>query len=194
MAYCANCGAYIPDGESKCVACGYVAGSAAAAQAQKAENDSAKTDFMKEYEKQKAENKAKSEQWAQQANVNAHHSTAHSTSQNVGGTPTAQKTAYTGNAGSDAAKSKVFSILSYFGILCLLPFLFAPRDEFAKFHGKQGVVLLIFSLLIDLVSSLSTIAALLQIARLYLMIKGIINASQGKKEYLPYIGQLADKF
>ena len=36
MAYCSNCGAYLPDGETVCVACGAVTGSASASGASQA--------------------------------------------------------------------------------------------------------------------------------------------------------------
>ena len=190
MAYCSNCGAYIPDGETVCVACGNN-GASQAAQAQATAQAPNDDNFRKEYEKQQEANKEKSEQWAQQAGVP--HSGS-STSQNTGGTPTASKPAESGKTVSSESSSKVFAILSYFSVLCLLPFICCPQDEFAKFHGKQGILLLILSLLVDLLSGMSVIATLLYVARIYLMIKGIMNAASGKMEKLPYIGQFADKF
>lgn len=193
MAYCSNCGAYIPDGETKCVACGHVVGASDAAQAVQQAPGALNDDALREeYEKKQEEIKNQSEQWAQQAGVQ--HSGS-STSQNTGGTPTASKPAESGYADyRDQRRSRIFAGLSYVGIFCLLPFFFCPQDDFARFHAKQGVVLFVLSLVIDLFSQMSGIAAILNVARLFFMIKGILNVSKGLKEPLPYIGQLADKF
>ena len=46
----------------------------------------------------------------------------------------------------DAEKNKYFSILGYFGLLVLLPLVFAPKSKFARFHANQALVLLIVQL------------------------------------------------
>ena len=190
MAYCGNCGAYLPDGVTKCVACGCVVGAEGAAQAaqQPLNNDDA---LRIEYEKQQEAIKNQSEQWAQQAGVQP---SGHSTSQHTGGTPTAQMPADNeGRFAGSEKRSKLLGIMSYVGIFCLLPFIFAPNDQFAKFHGKQGVVLFLFGLVIDLLGSLSNIVWILSVFRFFLMIKGMINVSYGKMEQLPFIGKFAEK-
>ena len=41
--------------------------------------------------------------------------------------------------------NKVMAILSYFGILVLIPIFAAKDDAFARYHANQGLVLLIAS-------------------------------------------------
>ena len=78
MAYCNHCGAYIPDGQTVCLACGAGAsagGSAQAAQAapngQKADSGDysysySNQDLREQLEKRRQEQKEKSERWAEQ--------------------------------------------------------------------------------------------------------------------------------
>ena len=43
----------------------------------------------------------------------------------------------------DAEKNKIFGILAYLGILCLVPIFAAKDSPFAKYHANQGLVLLL---------------------------------------------------
>ena len=64
MAYCKKCGAYIPDGDTKCLACGYDEADEQAAQYAYAykKAESSKTDYNTEREKRREENR----KWAQE--------------------------------------------------------------------------------------------------------------------------------
>ena len=73
MAYCEQCGAYIPDGQTKCLACGYdesekPKGNAAAAYAEKKDySGSAAFDSEKlrrQLEEQREKQKENSRRWA----------------------------------------------------------------------------------------------------------------------------------
>lgn len=166
MAYCSNCGAYIPDGQTVCPACGIDA-----AQPPRAPGiDEAEKGAPKAAEKNKT-----------------------STSERKGETATADKPVTTNVTFSN---SRLFAVLSYVSILCFLPFLLCPNDDFARYHGKQGILLLIVSALIDLIGSMlsGTVTAILSIFRIYLMIKGMLNAYNGRKEPMPFVGQYAEKF
>jgi uncharacterized membrane protein len=104
----------------------------------------------------------------------------------------------------DAEKNKIFGILAYLGILCLVP-IFATKDSpFAKYHANQGLTLFLAEIVIwiglsvidkilyfILPSSLGFIPfvlGLVQLGPLILIVLGIINASQGKCVPLPVIG------
>ena len=52
----------------------------------------------------------------------------------------------------DIQDAKVWSILAYFGILFFLPLVCAPQSRFGRFHANQGLVLLICSLALAVVS------------------------------------------
>ena len=100
----------------------------------------------------------------------------------------------------EAKKGKVnpMAILSYIGILVLVPLLVEKQDEFVKFHARQGLVLFICEIGTMLISWVPIIGwlfgFLLWILWLVFSIIGIINVLNGKKTPLPIIGQFADRF
>lgn len=185
MAFCGNCGAYIPDGQKVCVACGAKGGAA----------QQEKQDFRKTLEeKQKVQQEA-NKKWAEDAYKDYKQNSEHKTSTSAYASE--QKTNKSKKKTREESMKtfgKVLSILSYVSVCCFLPFLFTKEDEFAKFHGKQGILLLILSAIIDILGGLSTVAFLLSAFRLYLMYVGIKNVLNDKMEKLPYIGKYADKF
>nr|CRH04711.1 Magnetosome protein MmsF. MamF-like protein [Candidatus Magnetococcus massalia] len=38
-------------------------------------------------------------------------------------------------------RSRIMAMLSYLGILCLVPLIFNQSDEYVDFHARQGIVL-----------------------------------------------------
>ena len=223
MAYCKSCGAYIPDGQDICLACGYdpaeekkpetskpKTGTGTAAQtgdsneemrrrleeqrkraqeqnrqwaeqekrrreeqaareaARKEQQEQARREAEEEYKRRKAE------QAAQQAAQQSSHSSAY----------------YGASAGEG---NKALAALSYLSVLFALPFLFTPQDEYAKYHGRQGLKLFLFGIAADILAAMIGLGWIATLARLYLMYKGITNALNGRKEPLPYIGTIGDK-
>jgi len=96
-----------------------------------------------------------------------------------------------------AKQGDVYAIFSYFGVLCLIPLLARKDNEFAQFHAKQGLILFIAEVVTFFVQQVPVvgwfIGAILWVAWIGLSIIGMINASQNKKEPLPFIGELSDK-
>lgn len=103
----------------------------------------------------------------------------------------------------DAEKNKIFGILAYLGILCLVPILVAKDSPFAKYHANQGLALflvwivigitlyvvnIIIAMLPGALGFLSAIFGLLYLAPLVLLVLGVINAAAGKCVPLPVIG------
>ena len=103
----------------------------------------------------------------------------------------------------DADKNKIFGILAYLGILCLVPILAAKDSPFAKYHANQGLVLfllevviwitlfvvsIILAMLPGFMGFLSVVFGLLYLVPLVLLILGVINAAAGKCVPLPVIG------
>jgi len=89
----------------------------------------------------------------------------------------------------------IWAVFAY--ILFFVPLLIpeAKNDPFVKFHVKQGLVLFLAWLVAGVLSvPLFFIIWLVYIFLLVLLILGIMNAINGKKEPLPLIGQFADKF
>lgn len=104
---------------------------------------------------------------------------------------------------TDIQNNKTMGILSYIGLLVLVPIFAAKNSKFARFHANQGLVLVIAQAIITTV--LSILAAILAhipfvgwlfalLIRLVIpvvyipSIIGIINAAKGQAKELPIIG------
>lgn len=98
-----------------------------------------------------------------------------------------------------AAEKKIdaMALISYLGILCLVPYLAQEKDEFVRFHAKQGLVLFIgevASWMLLAIPFLGFLAAnMLSLVWIVFSVLGIVNVIGNKKEKLPVIGDLADK-
>ena len=149
-----------------------------------------------EQEKQRRERQAENRQWAQEEfarrqaerEVKAEEEARRRTEEK------AQQRAYRQTRASAPAQSgsgnTALAALSYLSIFFLGPFFLANQDEFAMYHAKQGMRLFIFGAIADLISSFIPFGWILTIFRIYCIFKGISNVVQGKKEPLPYIGNI----
>lgn len=111
----------------------------------------------------------------------------------------------TGNSNqNDQSNTILFSILSYIGILWLIPLLVEKNDKVVRFHVNQGIVLFIFdiigSIAVGILSAIFVfipvisffvvvIASLFGILCFILMIIGIVNAANKSEKPLPIIGK-----
>lgn len=106
---------------------------------------------------------------------------------------------------ADVQNNKAMGILSYLGILVLIPILAAKDSPFARYHANQGLVLLlcevgfsvasmilsvIFAFLGPLALLWTLVSWLVSLAFLALLILGIVNAAQGLCKELPLIGRI----
>ena len=105
----------------------------------------------------------------------------------------------------DIDMNKVMAVLSYLGILVLVPIFGAKESRFARFHANQGLILCICSVVLWIVMSvfsavilaiswrLSIISSLLwflvSVCILVFAVLGIVNAAGGKAKELPIIGK-----
>ncbi len=98
-------------------------------------------------------------------------------------------------------EGKSIAWLSYIGILIIIPILLQKDNFYTKFHIKQGLVLLIASIIWSIVNFffgfipiIGLIIPLLGwIFLMVLSIIGIINAIQGKEAELPLVGKYGEK-
>ena len=95
------------------------------------------------------------------------------------------------------AKSRFLAMLSYLGILCLVPMLLNKEDEYVNFHARQGLflwiwgVLAIFGLYVPVVGRLFfSVSALLIV--LFSLI-GILSVLLMRAWKFPFIGIWAEK-
>lgn len=106
----------------------------------------------------------------------------------------------------DILKNKGLSVLSYLGILFLIPLLAAKDSRFARFHVNQGLVLFLVNILFQFVLGIfRSVIGSLTIGRLVssflgfvggiflivLAVIGIINAAKGRAKKLPLIGTIS---
>jgi uncharacterized membrane protein len=115
-------------------------------------------------------------------------------------------------------EGKIFALLAYLGILCLIPLLAKKDNKFAYFHAKQGLVLFIASIIVFFVLGIGgfiigMVASMIHAAfgaiigmlftLLWLVfamglfaiaIIGIVQSLNGKYWEMPILGKYAQKF
>ena len=107
----------------------------------------------------------------------------------------------------DVKANKAMGVLSYLGILILIPLLAGDKQsEYVRFHINQGLVLFLVSIAVDILDgrwfwgfqswfaqrmlNLSWALDILSLILFVLMILGIVYAVRGEKRELPVIGQI----
>jgi uncharacterized membrane protein len=112
---------------------------------------------------------------------------------------------------TSGSEVNTMALLGYLGPLCLVPLLTGEKDEFVKFHVKQGMVLLICEAALWLVwnflvgsmvwswstwgfySMLSTVQSAIYLGLGILSVVGITNVINGKQKELPVVGKFSEK-
>ena len=87
--------------------------------------------------------------------------------------------------------NKLMGILSYIGILVLIPIFAAKDDPFVRYHANQGLVNFIVALVAGVLTAIPVVgivAGLVGIVCFEFAIIGIINVINGKMQPLPLIG------
>lgn len=216
MAYCKQCGAYIPDGLSACLACGYDEA------AEQSKNSGAATvreqqneDFRLKYEEERRKRQEENRRWAEQerqrqeedrrrqeenrrwAEVERQRREQERQRQEAEERERRSRT-YAYRAAGDPGvtgqgKNRILAALSYLSVLFVLPRFFCPEDEFARYHARQGLTLFIFGVICDALSAAVPIGWVLTLFRLYCIYKGMTNALNDRMEPLPYIGRYGEK-
>lgn len=105
----------------------------------------------------------------------------------------------------DIEKNLFFAIISYCGILILLPIIVVPDSKFARFHTSQALNLMILRFIYYIVSAvlilifinvsrvatiiIAGLLALLGIGVFAIWIQGIANAAGKRAKKLPFVGK-----
>ena len=187
MAYCRECGAYVPDGQTKCLACGfdeaeYEKKKSARYSGAYAYETEPEAELERDTAREKREKiREEAKKWAEEESRRRKEAAAEN-ERDVNYKPPKQK--------SSTDTSKIFAALSYLSVLFVLPYIFAPNDGFARYHGKQGLTLFIAGIIAELAGNLLGLGWAVTLARLYLIYKGMMNALEGRAEPLPWIGKL----
>lgn len=107
----------------------------------------------------------------------------------------------------EVRRNKAMGVLSYLGILVLIPLLAGDkRSGYVKHHVNQGLVLFLLSSLVDLLEGdwvwglhsiihfgggmFSGVFDILGLVFFILMVMGIVNACKGDRKELPLIGKI----
>ena len=189
MAYCGKCGNQIDEGVKFCPSCG------AALQV-------ANPETVQPEPQQPVQPEPTAEEKLQEATK-----TIDSVAQKLGNT--ADHSAEYDK--TDVEANKVMALLSYLGILVLVPIFAAKHSAYVRFHANQGVVLLLgmigYSIADGIVTAIlrailykglglwsiysmcSSIINLLYVGFTILAIIGIINVLNGRAKDLPIIGK-----
>ena len=96
-------------------------------------------------------------------------------------------------------QDKIMLVLSYLGLLALIPMLTVKDSEFVKWHAKQGLTLglaaFVGSFVLQFIPVLGCIAApVILIGWLVFAILGITKSLKGERYRIPVVADIADKF
>lgn len=193
MNYCPRCGAYIPEGYTECLACGYSAKEAknpdvhggfashpgsATATAQAAAPES--SEYHQTYKKKEKEQQ-KTEQYEYGQAKKEEHKKEEQQYSRI-------------DERIDVENYRGVAYLSYLGPLFLVPMFMAKDSPFAQFHAKQGLKLFILEVIVNACWSMGILGVLVALVGTVLaawcLLNGLVNVSQGVKRFLPVIGNL----
>ena len=182
MSYCRECGAYIPDGENRCLACGWTEKTASGAQTQR---------------EQKREKKAENSAENHKNNNNCRRNYSYGGREDRRGADryysasdaSTPRQNYARDYSADAKKNRGLACLCYLGPLFILSWLLKPDSKFVKYHINQGLLLFLCWIVIG-VFDFVPFMSLANIVAFVFMIMGIVNASEGKRKPLPIIGDI----
>ena len=93
-------------------------------------------------------------------------------------------------------EGKVWALMSYLWILCLIPLIMKRDDKFILFHAKQGLMLFLGSIIfsaVALIPIIGLIGALANLIIFILSIAGIINSLLGRYWRIPFLGEYVTK-
>ncbi|MGI5976773.1 MAG: hypothetical protein ACOX68_03655 [Candidatus Limivicinus sp.] len=218
MAYCKRCGAYIPDGQTECLACGYDEAEEQKKQAEEAREETLRDkasvaqeasvqeteELRKKLEEQRKRQQEASRRWAQQekerrearaGQERERRETAAGRQQRGG-----ENRQYGGIKMSvDPAvrraeiADKMLAALSYISWLFIFPMLLRKDNRFVSFHARQGLALFVFGCVLHLLNAIPVLGPICEVFRVYLIFQGIINVVKGKMEPLPLIGKYVNR-
>ncbi len=104
----------------------------------------------------------------------------------------------------DSSNKTLMLVLSYLGLLALIPFLVEKDDKEVQWHAKHGLVQFALFTIIWIVLGIITSTGIgcifviaypvVGLAWLAVTIMSIVKATQGKRFIIPGISDFADKF
>ncbi len=94
----------------------------------------------------------------------------------------------------DVIEGKMYALLAYLSILCIIPLILKKNNPFVLAHGKQGLVLFVAQAATFIISVVFPWAfSPLTFVLMVLSFWGLVNVIQGKMVDLPVVADIADK-
>ena len=102
----------------------------------------------------------------------------------------------------EKSEGMFFGILSYISVLCLIPYLLEDKNNFVKFHAKQGLNLFLLEVIVGVSASILVFLLLflgfaivlvrniIECIFLVVSIMGIIDVATGKARELPIVNKI----
>lgn len=95
-------------------------------------------------------------------------------------------------------QDKIMLVLSYLGLLALVPLLTVNDSEYVKWHAKNGLVLGVGGSIVLMIMAripiIWMITCLAGPALIVVNIMGIVKALNGERWRVPFVSDLAEKF
>lgn len=92
---------------------------------------------------------------------------------------------------------KIIAAIGYLWLLFLVPLLLKKDNEYCQFHAKQGLVLFVASIIIMIIGIIPVLGWIITffgwIIIVIFALLGFVNALQGRKWEIPYLGKYAQK-
>lgn len=92
---------------------------------------------------------------------------------------------------------KIIAAIGYLWLLFLIPLLLKKNNDYCQFHAKQGLVLFVFSFIIMILGVIPILGWLIAFVGWVIIVifalLGFVNALQGRKWEMPYLGKYAGK-
>lgn len=204
MAFCNKCGASIPEGASFCNACGTPV-----------VNEESSNQQTNEQNFSKNQNNS-----SQQDNSGPsfHSSGAQNSFNNAMNFVNNTEDSTSQFNSDDILQNKGIAAISYLGILFFIPLVAKPESKFARYHSNQGLCLLIFGVILNIINGIigtiiksifvseyvifgytqpsgiaylltGILSLLIAVICLVFVITGFMNALNGKAKELPLIGK-----
>ena len=193
MRTCPKCGSYLPDGKVLCPACGrLIIGVSDSAR------DSIRAERARTHTRiQDADSEVKRDAWLSPKQKNPYQ--GHTYEQHKSHDPRSKdyyKPKYETSATNlPVGTRNLICAAAYFGIFFVLPLFLLPNTREGKFHANQGLVLMVFNILMGvlmgiLVGIFGEVASVLAALPPLLMVYGAANALKGNMNELPLIGKI----
>jgi uncharacterized membrane protein len=94
-------------------------------------------------------------------------------------------------------EGKIYAVIAYIGVLCVVSLLLKKDNKFALFHGKQGLVLFIGEVACGLLNVIPVIGRLIWVLAVLVFgvmsLIGILQALMGTFWKMPVVGDIAEK-